>query len=869
MDVVASHEGTDFDAFASMVAIAKLFPGTQILLGGSVNRNVRHFLSLYGKFFPYLREKDVDWKQIKKVYVVDTPYLERLGKLGELSQKEDVKLFLFDHHPEEKWKGKPNFVFKEYGACTTIMVEMIQDASFPLSPLEATLFLIGIYEDTGFFTFPTTTSNDLKAASFLVAQGAMVSYVPRFTRVPLTPEQREALQKMIQSLSMKEIRGIPIHFCQVKFSEYVDGVSLLVHKLMDLEEIEVLFALLEMENKVYVIARSRLEDVNLTEIVGKLGGGGHRSAASVAFKDKSLKEVRKEIFRVLYKSLSFTRAKEIMSQPVKVIFPEQSVEEAFLTMIRFGFSGLPVVDKEGKLVGMIARRDVEKAMYHGLKRAPVKSFMSTHLITVSPEDSVFRVRQLMVEKDIGRIPVVKGNTVLGLITRSDILRIFHDQENVILKRLTRLNFAEKLYLHFDKDTLALLNTIGTLAKKMGVKTYLVGGVVRDIILGYPNYDLDFVVEGDAIEFVQSLHQSLPGKVVPYPPFGTAILFLKDGKRIDFASARHEFYPSPGAPPQVEYSNLRRDLFRRDFTINAMAISIHPDNWGELFDFFGGLKDLKGGTIRTLHPLSFVEDPARAIRAIRFEQKYAFRIEPFTMSLLKQTIREGLLEKIKPDRLKEEIQLILRLPEFYRYLFRLYQLDMFPFLFPGCIWKREYEEIYVHLTGIMDRFSIMGADSFLLKLSPLFGDMDPQFLSRFQERMSLSRKRINKIRNYLEKKEALEQGLQNTSLRNSQVYLLCSEIGLEFLLLTVAKYHTNNLVRERIERYIQEWSSTEPFLKGDDLRRMNIEEGPIYAKILQEVKLAKIDGEACTREEEEVLAKNLWERMKNVEPRKNL
>lgn len=869
MEIVVSHEGTDFDAFASMFAVTKLFPGTQIVLGGSVNRNVRHFLSLYGEFFQYLKGKDIDWKQIKKVYVVDTPYFERLGKVGELWQRGEVEFSVFDHHPEERLRKIPNVVLKEYGACTTVLVEMIQEASLPLSPLEATLLLIGIYEDTGLFTFPTTTTSDLRASSFLLSQGAMVSYVPRFTRVPLTAEQREALQKMIQSLSLKEIGGIPIHFCQVKFSEYIDGVSLLVHKLMDLEEIEVLFALFEMENKVYVIARSHLEDVNLAEIIGKMGGGGHRSAASVAFKGKSLKEVKEEILRVLQQSLSFIKAKDVMSQPVKVIAPEQSVEEAFLTMIRFGFAGLPVVDNTGKLVGMIARRDVEKAMYHGLKNAPVKSFMSTHLVTVSPEDSVFRVRNLMVEKDIGRIPVVKGDTILGIITRSDILRVFHERETTVLQKLTRRNLAEKLYLHFDKDTLALLNAIGTLAKRMGVKIYLVGGVVRDIILGYPNYDLDLVVEGDAIEFTQNLHASLPGKVVPYPPFGTAIFFLRDGKRIDFASARHEFYPYPGAPPQVEYSNLRRDLFRRDFTINAMAISIHPDNWGELFDFFGGLKDLEGGILRILHPLSFVEDPARSIRAVRFEQKYAFQIEPFTMSLLKQTIREGLLEKIKPDRLKEEIQLILRLPGFYRYLFRLYQLDMFPAIFPGCVWKREYEEIYIRLQTIVNDFADQDIDSFLLKLSPIWGDMLPESLAKLKGKMSLSKKRVHKISNYLEKKEVFEREIQDPLLSNSRIYLLCSEISPEFLLLSLAKFYDVPLVRERIACYFREWVPAQPILDGSALRRMNVEEGPVYAKILQELKLAKIDGKVKNREEEENLARTLWERMKNVDQRKDI
>lgn len=196
--------------------------------------------------------------------------------------------------------------------------------------------------------------------------------------------------------------------------------------------------------------------------------------------------------------------------------------------------------------------------------------------------------------------------------------------------------------------------------------------------------------------------------------------------MDFASARSEYYDSPGAPPHVEYSNLRRDLFRRDFTINAMAISIGTDDWGDLFDFFGGLKDLENKTLRVLHPLSFVEDPARAIRAVRFEQKYGFEIEPFTLSLLKQTVREGLLNKIKPDRLKEEINLILRLPDFYRLLERLYQLDMFPYIFPGSTWRREFEPVYQRLVKLLDRFSFLSLDYFLAKLSPLWGEMDPLF-----------------------------------------------------------------------------------------------------------------------------------------------
>ncbi|MDI3543166.1 MAG: hypothetical protein PWP57_769 [Candidatus Atribacteria bacterium] len=861
MQIVVSHEGTDFDGLASMFAVIKLFPSTQMVVWGTVNRNVRHFLSLYGNFFPVLKEKEVDWEKVDKIYVVDTTYWERLSKAGELIKNGKVEVVIFDHHPEGE-KSEGDITVKNYGACTTILVEKIREEKIAISPLEATLLALGIYEDTGSFTFPTTQPEDLSAASFLLQQGAKVNFVNRFTGIQLTEEQRETLKKMINLLHVEEIEGIPVHFCRMKLTQYVEGISLLVHKLMDLEEIELLFVLIETENKVYIIARSRLEEVDLAKILGKIGGGGHRSAASLTVKGKRIEEVEEMIRETLTSSLSFTRAKEVMSYPVKVVSPSTTIGEALLILMRFGFSGLPIVDEEGKLVGMIARRDVEKAYRHGLQNAPVKSFMSSQLVAVSPEDSIFKVRNLMVEKDIGRIPVVKGDTLLGIITRSDLLRVLHHRENSVVQELTRLNLAEKLYLHFSPPDLQLLHFIGDEAKRLGAKAYLVGGIVRDIILEFPGYDLDIVVEGDAIELAKIIVQKLEGKVVPYPPFGTAILFLKDGRRIDFASARSEYYDYPGAPPHVEYSNLRRDLFRRDFTINAMAISIGTDDWGDLFDFFGGLRDLENKILRVLHPLSFVEDPARAIRAVRFEKKYNLAIEPFTLSLLKQTVREELLNKIKPDRLKEEINLILRLPNFYLYLERLYQLDMFPYIFPGSTWRREFEDIYPELIKLLDQFPFLSLDYFLVKLSPLWGDMEPIYIEELKNRLALSKTVVHKIVTYLNKKEELEKKLPDETLPNSQVYLLLHPLSDEFLLLLEAKWGENSLPARRIREYLEEWRNITPSLTGEDLKKKGIPAGPIYVKILEELKLAKIDGWVKSREDEEKLVEKMWRNESN-------
>ncbi|MCS7241426.1 MAG: CBS domain-containing protein [Candidatus Caldatribacterium sp.] len=858
-----SHEGTDFDAFASMFAVTKLFPGTRIVVWGSMNPNVRHFLSLCGTFFPFLSEKEVNWHEVTTIYVVDTVYLERLGKAGDLIRAGRVEYFIFDHHPLGKDEISPHTFVKHYGACTTILVEKLREMGVPLSPLEATLLLLGIYEDTGSFTFPTTTAADFSAASFLLSKGALVGYVSRFTKILLTEKQEQVLREITQTITVEHINGVPVHFSVLSLREYVEGLSLVVHRLMESEDIEVFFGIfaIENENKVHVIARSRLSEVRLNEILGNLGGGGHQSAASATIRHRSPEEVRREIQSLLRQSVSLTRAMDIMSHPVKTVTPETTMEEAFATLMRFGFSGLPVVDEEGKIVGLIARRDVERAMHHGLRKAPVRSFMSTDLVTVGPEASLVEIRNLMVERDVGRIPVVKNGRILGIITRSDVLRAMHRRENFSVQDLACISLTEKLYLHFGPETMNLLGTVAEVAKRAGFMVYLVGGVVRDIILGVPNEDLDLVVEGDAIAFAHLLKQYLGGKVVPYPPFGTAILFSKDGKRIDLASARHEFYAFPGAPPQVEYANLRRDLFRRDFTVNAMAISLHPESFGRLFDFFGGLRDLERKVLRVLHPLSFVEDPARAIRAVRFEGKYGFSIEPFTLSLLKQTVREGFLLKIKPDRLKEELSLILALPDFPRYLSRMYQLDMFPSLFPGCIWKVEFEEVYNRLLSFLSVYDTSSCDPLLLKLSPLLGSMNPECLGDLRTRLSLSKRSVQKIATFLEQKEYVVQELRRSFLRNSEIYTLCSLFSLEFLLFLLAEYH-GSIVAERIKRYLEEWRNMKPVLSGHALKAFGIPEGPVYGRILREVLLAQVDGEIHTPEEGREFVHSFLERMRN-------
>jgi len=204
----------------------------------------------------------------------------------------------------------------------------------------------------------------------------------------------------------------------------------------------------------------------------------------------------------------------------------------------------------------------------------------------------------------------------------------------------------------------IIEIVGKIADELKVKAYIVGGPVRDKLLGIADYDLDFVVEGSGIKFAEAVNKKLKGKLTIYKAFGTATVELK-GKRIDIVTARKETYKYPAAYPAVKPGAIKDDLFRRDFTINAMAVSINKKNFGRLVDFYKGQKDLKKGVIRVLHDKSFMDDPTRIFRAVRFSVRFGFKIEPHTKKLMKEAVLDGLLGEVNAGRIRKEIELFLK------------------------------------------------------------------------------------------------------------------------------------------------------------------------------------------------------------------
>jgi tRNA nucleotidyltransferase (CCA-adding enzyme) len=335
-----------------------------------------------------------------------------------------------------------------------------------------------------------------------------------------------------------------------------------------------------------------------------------------------------------------------MSYPVRTISQDASISQVDKILKTFGHSGIPIVNQEGRLAGIITRKDVDKAIKHGLSHAPVKGFRSHSTIKAGPNSSIDHIQNLMIENGIGRVPVVKKKEIIGIITRKDILRYLHGRA------------YEPSMEFFSSDLRGLFRIISAISKTMKVSTYLVGGIVRDALLKIPNYDIDIVVDGDGIELGKKLAKRLDARLETHKKFMTAVLVLKNGQHIDIATSRVEYYQKPAQLPSVESGSIKQDLARRDFTINSLALSLNRKNFGEILDFFGGREDLKAKKIKVLHKMSFIEDPTRIFRAVRFEKRLGFKMDKHTEALARSAVDMDIVSRLTGVRIRDELIYIL-------------------------------------------------------------------------------------------------------------------------------------------------------------------------------------------------------------------
>ncbi|MEO1560078.1 MAG: CBS domain-containing protein, partial [Cyanobacteria bacterium J06632_19] len=432
MNLILCHTTADFDTLGAAVGLTRLLEGSKIVLPGGCHPTVKDFLALHKDEYPLIERRAVVTEDIRCLAVVDTQQRERLGKAAEWFDLPNVeKVIVYDHHLEQTLDipATESHIYP-VGAATTLVVQELQKQEISLTATEATVMALGIHVDTGSLTFQHTTPEDALALAWLMGQGASLSVVSDYIEPGLSPHLQQLLKIALEDIEIEKVRGYKLAWVILKTENFVRGLSDLVSELVELMEIDALLLAHEYQKKgnngLSIIARSQIPETNLNRILAPLGGGGHAKAASVSLKNVNSQEVLKQVVEELKKSIPHPpTARDLMSSPVRTIPPDTTIEEAHRILLRYGHSGLSVVETSGDLVGIISRRDLDIALHHGFAHAPVKGYMSKNLKTISPNSELPEIESLMVTYDIGRLPVLEDGKLLGIVTRTDVLRELH------------------------------------------------------------------------------------------------------------------------------------------------------------------------------------------------------------------------------------------------------------------------------------------------------------------------------------------------------------------------------------------------------------------------------------------------------------
>jgi tRNA nucleotidyltransferase (CCA-adding enzyme) len=864
MEVITTHTNADFDSLASMLAAKKLYPEAVLVFPGSQEKSLRDFFihsTLYA--LEVERVKNIDLHQVKRLILVDTRQVSRIGKFSEIVTQPDLDIHIYDHHPPspDDIHGSVEVV-AEVGATVTLLLNVLKDRGVHITPDEATVMLLGIYEDTGNLTFSSAKEEDFQAAGYLVGRGANLNILSNVITKELTSEQIFLLNDLIQSATRYDVHGIDVVIAQASVDWYVGDIAVLVHKLKDMENLDVLFVLVQMEGRVYLIGRSRIEEVNVAEIASEFGGGGHPTAASATIKGMSLLEAHGRLLKILRQLVRPRRiARDLMVYPVKTVEPERTMEEASEILSRYLLDTLPVF-KEEKVVGLIQKEVVERALRHGLKDATVKEYMTTEFSVLSPEAPFSRIQELAIGQNQTLIPVVEDERLVGVVSIADVMQVLHEgmikSEREIQPLYARRKMISKLIEErFPERIRNLLIEFGRVGNDLGYSVFGVGGFVRDLLMRVENYDVDIVVEGDGIRLAEEFEKRFHCRIRTHKKFGTAWVLFSDGLKVDVATARLEVYDSPAALPTVEKGSIKADLYRRDFTINTLAIYLNPRSFGELIDFFGGVKDIKERVIRVLHNLSFVEDPTRVFRAIRFEQRLKFQISKHTQNLMKNAVKMGMFDRLSGGRILSEFILICQEEHPVPALKRMKDFNLFHFLHPSLKLDEEKITLFEQIHHVISWFDLLFLEEkyerWLIYFYGLIDLLKEQEIQEICDRLAMNdrlRKRV------LEGKRQADLTLlqlfswisAGKEPKRSEIYSALDPLSTEIKLFMMAKT-TQTATRRYISLYFTQLKDTKPILRGADLIQMGFKPGPSIRKRLDDLLKARLDEQVMTRQDE--------------------
>ncbi len=667
LNLATTHMDADPDGMGGILALSLLEGPLHLTLPAGMEPTARRLWEDQGSALPPLLSPAEVQRRLEaegpgRLLVADACRPDRLGWLAaELHRFVDVRAY--DTHPEGP-EDLPREPLPAAGAATSPLVMRLVERGIAPSPAEAGVMLVGIHVDTGHFTFPATSAVDHAAAAACLGWGADPRWPGHYAPRGFTAHQLHLLEKMADNVRLVEAAGMVIALVSLETEDYEPDASSLLGQLREAEGWPAVLLLASWGGKVQLIGRSDGQ-LDIGGLCADLGGGGHRQAAAATLEGLGLAEARALVLSASRRRLETARRVRELAIPDYVRADADSpIQQVADLLHQHRINALPLVRGQGaglRVVGQVNRQDVEAALRHGLGAQPADTISARSPGCIDPDAPLIEAQRRFSETG-GRLLMVgrAGEAPVALVTRTGLLQEL--AATVDPPRRTRPPHPRVVKGLLRKHLGASwprVEQAGEVGAELGLAVQLVGGAVRDVLLERNVEDADLVVEGDAGALATALAARFGGEVVHHAAFGTAKWKTPDaGVTVDLARARAEFYGGRAQLPSVMHAALQRDLGRRDFSINAMAISLAPAELGAVIDPHGGYADLKQGLLRVLHGLSFQDDPTRCFRAARFAARFGFRLAEDTQGLLRGLLRSDGLADLGRERLGAELDRLL-------------------------------------------------------------------------------------------------------------------------------------------------------------------------------------------------------------------
>ncbi len=852
MKIIVSHSNCDLDAFSSMVAAQLLFPDAFICITGASDEVVLRFIHDHKEKFNFIREKNVILSEIDFIIMVDNTNISRTGKIGKyIKQNDNLQVVCYDHHNEKI--DEKRFVYYRHentGSCVSVILNELIERNVEITPFYASVLALGIYEDTGSFLNINTTQKDFSAMAFLLSMGASLTLIKKYVKPQFTADQIQLMNELINNIERIDILDVPIYFLTINYKDSKQSISMLIQYIRQSENLPCIFCLAKHDNQILIVGRSDYSFLPVNKVLRTFGGGGHPSSGSATIHNIDTNSIQTILYEIIEKFVrSFGTVKEFMNYQVETIDSDSSILNAIRILTNQNIGALIVV-KNSKHIGIITKKDISKALLQKIENSSVESFISTDLYTINPNASIFKAQELMLEKDIGRLPVVENGNLIGIISRRDLLfaqnKIKNSEDPSYFD-----NVSAKMKREIKQEVLNEIYKIGIMADTVQAKAYIVGGFVRDLLMNRENFDFDIVLEYDAIEFAKILNNKFGYNYVSFPKFKTAIVQIPVLGKIDLVTARSEYYRKPGETPTVSTSSIRNDLYRRDFTINSMAVQINQSEFGKLIDFFNARRDLQLGIVRVLNNMSFSDDPTRILRAIRFEQRFSFKIDQKTFFLMQKAITNNSLNLVAVERIQQEIIKACYETIPSQFFIRLHELGVLKKIHVNLTFDQEktsfFNEAFRRIQWFKESFFNENIQEWVIYLSILTLNLSLRAKTKISIKLKFSKTLLKAYDQYhdfyLNYYNKLQEITSNGEI--SEILFQYSVETLLVLLITIP----DEIIKNKILQFITNWRFINTELSGKDLILIGFPKGKTIGTIKKLLLKLKIDGLLNTKEDE--------------------